>query len=337
MKFALSLVALASPAFAHTIFTTLWVNGVSQGALNGVRYPSYDGPVTDVTSNSIICNGDPNPLITPFSKTVIDVPAGATIQHEWHHTLTSQFGSDNADPIDPGHLGPVIVYLAKVPDATQTSVTGLGWFKIAEWGLENGVWGVTQLWNLKGKFPAVIPSCIPSGNYFLRAEIIALHPASTYPGAQFYMECAQINVVGGGSVSPPTVSFPGAYHGSDPGITIDIYYPPVTNYTVPGPAVFTCPGSGGSSTSSSSSSTTSTTTSSSTKSTTTSTTSTTSTTTSSTTKSTSSTTTSTTTSSASGATQTKYGQCGGQGYTGPTVCASGSTCKSSSPYYSQCL
>ncbi|KAF8148468.1 cellobiohydrolase I [Crassisporium funariophilum] len=43
------------------------------------------------------------------------------------------------------------------------------------------------------------------------------------------------------------------------------------------------------------------------------------------------------TGSAPAATQTKYGQCGGQGWTGPTVCAAGSTCKSSSQYYSQCL
>ncbi|TGJ86990.1 hypothetical protein E0Z10_g1731 [Xylaria hypoxylon] len=33
----------------------------------------------------------------------------------------------------------------------------------------------------------------------------------------------------------------------------------------------------------------------------------------------------------------KYGQCGGQGFTGCTTCASGSTCKVSSQWYSQCL
>ncbi|KAF9444923.1 carbohydrate-binding module family 1 protein, partial [Macrolepiota fuliginosa MF-IS2] len=47
--------------------------------------------------------------------------------------------------------------------------------------------------------------------------------------------------------------------------------------------------------------------------------------------------TSTSTSTAAGATQTKWGQCGGQGWTGPTVCASGSTCTASNEYYSQCL
>jgi mannan endo-1,4-beta-mannosidase len=32
-----------------------------------------------------------------------------------------------------------------------------------------------------------------------------------------------------------------------------------------------------------------------------------------------------------------YGQCGGIGWTGPTVCASGSACVVSNPYYSQCI
>ncbi|KAH8811307.1 putative endo-1,4-beta-xylanase [Xylogone sp. PMI_703] len=45
----------------------------------------------------------------------------------------------------------------------------------------------------------------------------------------------------------------------------------------------------------------------------------------------------TTTSHAPGATQTHWGQCGGQTYTGPTVCEAGTTCTYSNPYYSQCL
>ncbi|TAQ91019.1 hypothetical protein B7494_g624 [Chlorociboria aeruginascens] len=32
-----------------------------------------------------------------------------------------------------------------------------------------------------------------------------------------------------------------------------------------------------------------------------------------------------------------YGQCGGEGYTGPTVCVSGATCVVGNTYYSQCL
>ncbi|OBT50484.1 hypothetical protein VE04_08188 [Pseudogymnoascus sp. 24MN13] len=37
------------------------------------------------------------------------------------------------------------------------------------------------------------------------------------------------------------------------------------------------------------------------------------------------------------ATAPKWGQCGGNGWTGPTVCAAGSTCKVSNEWYSQCL
>lgn len=69
----------------------------------------------------------------------------------------------------------LLVYLAKVPDATQETVTGLKWFKIAEDGMDaNSVWGVNRLISNAGKATAVIPKCIPSGNYLLRAEIIGM-------------------------------------------------------------------------------------------------------------------------------------------------------------------
>lgn len=38
-----------------------------------------------------------------------------------------------------------------------------------------------------------------------------------------------------------------------------------------------------------------------------------------------------------GCTVTKWGQCGGKGYSGCTTCAAGSSCKFSNDYYSQCL
>ena len=69
-----------------------------------------------------------------------------------------------------------------------------------------------------------IPSCLKPGYYLVRHEIIALHSAWQYPGAQFYPGCHQIQVTGGGSSVPSSlVSFPGAYKGSDPGITYDAY------------------------------------------------------------------------------------------------------------------
>ena len=38
-----------------------------------------------------------------------------------------------------------------------------------------------------------------------------------------------------------------------------------------------------------------------------------------------------------GSSQTHYGQCGGQGWTGPSACASPYTCSKLNDYYSQCL
>ncbi|KAF5360683.1 hypothetical protein D9756_004867 [Leucocoprinus leucothites] len=237
---AASLVSLLSVASAHTIFQELYVNGASQGHLTGIRAPDYDGPIMDVTSNDIICNGGINPYHQPVSQAVIDVPAGAQVTAEWHHTLNGADPSDSADPIDSSHKGPVLAYLAKVPDATQSDVTGLKWFKIYHDGYNSGTWAVDKLISNKGKVSFAIPKCIESGQYLLRVELIALHAAGSYPGAQFYMECAQINITGGsGSASPATVSFPGAYKGSDPGITINIYSS-LTGYTIPGPNVFSC-------------------------------------------------------------------------------------------------
>lgn len=43
------------------------------------------------------------------------------------------------------------------------------------------------------------------------------------------------------------------------------------------------------------------------------------------------------TGSSGGGTVPKYGQCGGEGWTGGTVCVSGSTCTYSNAWYSQCL
>ncbi|KAH9889852.1 glycosyl hydrolase family 61-domain-containing protein [Cubamyces lactineus] len=316
MKTLASLVAasaLAAPAFAHTIFQELYVNGVDQGHLTGIRVPDYDGPIMDVTSNDIICNGGINPYHQPISQAVIPVPAGASVTAEWHHTLAGADPSDPADPVDPSHKGPVMAYLAKVSNATSLDVTGLGWFKIWEDGMDSSqVWGVDRMIANKGKVTFQIPDCIEAGQYLLRVEMIALHGAESYPGAQFYMECAQIQITGGGSKQPATVSFPGAYHGTDPGITINIYQK-LSSYTIPGPSVFSCdapssPTSPISTTPVPPSSTP---------------------------VSTPSSPSSTPTSPVG--TVPHYGQCGGLTYTGPTACESPYSCVVSNEYYSQCL
>jgi hypothetical protein len=68
-----------------------------------------------------------------------------------------------------------------------------------------------------------LPTNLPTGHYLLRTEIIALHNAVSEGGAEFYPACAQLSVTGSGSPggaagASPTVSFPGAYSASEPGI-----------------------------------------------------------------------------------------------------------------------
>ena len=60
-----------------------------------------------------------------------------------------------------------------MPNALQTDVTGLGWFKIWEDGMaSDGSWGVDRLVAAKGKVSFPIPECIEAGDYLLRVEII---------------------------------------------------------------------------------------------------------------------------------------------------------------------
>lgn len=115
MKFSAPIL-LAASASAHTIMVS--VNGGAAG--DGVRVPSYDGPINDVTSNSIVCNGSPNP--TSKTNTVITVQAGSTAKLLWRH------GSN--DVIDSSHKGPVMAYLKKVSDAKTDTGIGGGWFKV---------------------------------------------------------------------------------------------------------------------------------------------------------------------------------------------------------------
>lgn len=55
--------------------------------------------------------------------------------------------------------------------------------------------------------------------------------------AQFYVSCAQLKVTGGGSAVPTGILLPSGYPTNHPGINLNIYYPVLTSYTMPGPAV----------------------------------------------------------------------------------------------------
>ncbi|KAF5316446.1 hypothetical protein D9619_006691 [Psilocybe cf. subviscida] len=220
--------------------------------------------------------------------------------------------------------------------AVLTQPRSNGRFKIDEAGLLSGTvatgfWAADKMIQQNSTWTTTIPSSVPSGNYLIRFETIALHSLP----AQHYPECAQITITDGGSLAPTAaqlVTFPGGYKNTDPGLTVDVYgqaAKTATTYVIPGPPLYS--GSGSGSTTKPASSTT--VVSSTTK---------TSTTVISTTKPATTTVVSTTKTSSSATpsatgTAAQYGQCGGIGYTGPTVCASPYTCKKTNDYYSQCL
>lgn len=98
-------------------------------------------------------------------------------------------------------------------------------------------WGTKDLSGCCGRMDIPIPADTPAGDYLLRAEVIALHTASSSGGAQFYVSCYQITVSGSGkSAVPGGVSLPGALKASDPGILINIHAK-LSTYVNPGPTV----------------------------------------------------------------------------------------------------
>ncbi|KAK0448222.1 glycosyl hydrolase family 61-domain-containing protein [Armillaria borealis] len=171
-----------------------------------------DGPeyISTQFLRDIICNGVINPYHAPISTTIITVPAGSTVTAEWHHTLDGANSADSSDPIDSSHKGAVMSYLAKVDNATQTDYMA-----------------VDTLIANDGKVSSTIPDCIELGQYLLHHEqLIGQSFALTR------MKCVQLEITGGGSTSPSTVSFPGAYAGSDLGIAINLYQT-LTGVTIP--------------------------------------------------------------------------------------------------------
>ncbi|KAG9013515.1 hypothetical protein FRB94_002109 [Tulasnella sp. JGI-2019a] len=228
-----AIAALASQLVnAHYTFPDLIVGTTISTDWEYVRMTDNhysQGPVTDVTSQDIRCYENSTASVTSTAA----VTAGSYLGVQADNTI-----------YHPGYLS---IYMSPVtPAATanlETAATGKTWFK---------VWEDAPTWTAAGGFvfPSqtittfgfTVPKTVPNGQYLVRFEQIALHVASTYGGAQFYIGCGQINVTGGGSGKPTNlVAFPGAYTGYEPGILINIYNVPsnYTGYTSPGPAVWT--------------------------------------------------------------------------------------------------
>jgi len=223
--------AFVASASAHSTFQQLWINGVDAGS-SCVRTPASNSPVTNVGSADLACN-----VGAAASANVCTVQPGDRVTVEMHQQPGQRSCSNEA--IGGAHYGPVLVYMAAVSDATTAVGAQANWFKVSHMGLvsNNPDYFGTQVLNDNcGHYTFTVPNISP-GNYLLRAEVIALHVASSSGGAQFYPACFQLSVTGSGSGSPPTVKIPGVYNAQDPGILIDIHQT-LTDYTVPGPTPY---------------------------------------------------------------------------------------------------
>uniref|UniRef100_A0A8H7Y2G1 AA9 family lytic polysaccharide monooxygenase n=1 Tax=Psilocybe cubensis TaxID=181762 RepID=A0A8H7Y2G1_PSICU len=195
----------------------------------GRPYSSYD-PILSTSSGSLSCNNNGQASGSQLSATV---PAGSTITAKYSQWTHAE--------------GPVMVYMANCNGpCSSANSNSLKWFKIDQTGLISGTvgkgkWGNGLVMDTL-QYTTKIPAALAAGNYLIRHELLALHQANT---PQFYPECAQLIVTGGGGQTPSgnyLVSFPGAYGANDPGVNINIYTSAAqsqTTYQVPGPAVWT--------------------------------------------------------------------------------------------------
>ncbi|KAJ7640782.1 glycoside hydrolase family 61 protein [Mycena polygramma] len=225
---ALALSLLLSQVQAHYTFPSLIVGGTTTPAWVNVRQTNNfqtQAPVLDVTSPDFRCYDS----ATPGTASTIAVAAGSTLGIACDQTIY--------------HPGVVNVYMAKAPTGNVSSFAGDGavWFKVYQ--ITAVTDGGSSISFPAQNLPSVsftLPKSLPTGQYLVRMEALALHSASTFQGAQWYLSCGQVSVTGGGSGTPsPLVSIPGVYTGREPGILINIYDPVPANYTQPGPAVWT--------------------------------------------------------------------------------------------------
>ncbi|KAF9468706.1 glycoside hydrolase [Collybia nuda] len=231
MRVILAALLATNLVAAHYTFPNFIVNGTTTAEWQYVRMTENhwsSGPVTDVKSSAIRCYELDS--TSAGAAGIATVTAGSTVGFKASNTM--------------GHPGYFSAYMSTASPAANSNSAGLGktWFKIWEW---SPTWTASAGLSFPSadivQFTFTIPKNTPNGQYLLRAEQIALHLSGTQGGAQFYIGCAQINVVGGGNGSPgPTVSFPGAYSATDPGILLNIYALPAgySGYKAPGPAVW---------------------------------------------------------------------------------------------------
>ncbi|EJD47911.1 hypothetical protein AURDEDRAFT_123123 [Auricularia subglabra TFB-10046 SS5] len=243
----LTAASLSSVARAHGTLALFVADGVSYVgpksvdvspppvSFTPIRQISTLEPITDPTSAAIVCG----PKAAPSAPTVAPVTAGSQM------SFLYRAGTDST--VWPHNVGPLMTYLYKCPSGTSADKCAPppsgtpGWFKISELGRKSGGdWWQADL-KANKSVPVTLPAEVPSGDYLLRFEVLALQNAMSAGLAEFYVSCTQIRVSGTATQDAQAqgaqlVAFPGAYSPSDPGILVNVY--DNAQYVFPGPPVF---------------------------------------------------------------------------------------------------
>ncbi|KAF5673792.1 murein transglycosylase [Fusarium heterosporum] len=239
MKFLTTVLGLASAANAHTLFTTLFIDGENQGDGTCVRQPNdaskANSPIYPIDGNAMACGENGNKAV----KFICPAPGGAQLTFQFRESPSYH----KPGAIAEGHKGPCSVYMKKVDDMFSDSAAGDGWFKVWEDGYNSktNTWCVDTLRANDGLLSVDLPTGLPSGYYLVRPEVLALHNAPE-GDPQFYTSCAQIFIENGpeGPLEIPEkyeVSIPGYVNKKDPGLTYNIYSHE-GEYSIPGPEVW---------------------------------------------------------------------------------------------------
>jgi hypothetical protein len=234
--------ALATSVLGHGMVTTFKTDGTShQGFILDYYYAKVNGqPVPDIAawyaenldSGFVAPNNYQTPDInchknaSPGTLTAT-VAAGGTVQFNWPATW-------------PHPHGPLLTYIAKCSgDCSTADKNSLKWVKIQESGIDYATqkWASQAMIDQKGVWTVTVPKSIAPGNYVFRHEIIALHGGGSLNGAQNYPQCFNIKITGSGTANPQGVLGTELYKNTDPGIHFNPYTT-ITNYPIPGPALF---------------------------------------------------------------------------------------------------
>ncbi|KAB5593105.1 endo-beta-1,4-glucanase D [Ceratobasidium theobromae] len=217
--------------------------GPNKSPIRGITDQS---PLTDLQAKDIICGRGAS-----AGSLVASAKPGDMLSISWANAL-----SDNGNWIHD--TGPMMTYFTQVPagqTADKFNPEGAKWFKTDQIGKKDNVWVQASLMT-GASVNTKIPETLADGDYLVRHEIIALHNAKGKGGAEFYPACLQVRIknsnAGNATVTAtPTVSFPGAYSPTDPGILVNVFEQPLdgSKYEFPaGPvAAVSAPGATGNS------------------------------------------------------------------------------------------